>query len=206
MTENDTLHLWFKPYGGVMEDSDVAFVERYGRRFYPKAMAELTKQLHRCAAKITRLCEPGTFEYHMTHYTRRSNNRYVIQESLRDVSDDTGLSLTIQPTTADERKVFQQCFTEENTASSTQPVANVVAYLEDSLENESHKWAGARMKNGQEALPVLLELIGFLKAVRNTVRVHTFECGYGENGIVLTLALVAPSVLSYYTRLDWVIV
>jgi hypothetical protein len=205
MTENDTLHLWFKPYGGVMEDSDVAFVERYGRRFYPKAMGELTKQLHRACAKITRLCEPGVFEYHLTHYTRKANNRYVIQESLRDVGDDQGLNLTIQPTTADERRAFQQCFAED-ASNPTQPVANVVTYLEDSLENENHKWAGAKMKSGQEALPVLLEIIAFLKAVKNTVRVHTFACSHGPSGIVISLALVSPSVLSYYTRLDWVIV
>lgn len=205
MTENDTLHLWFKPYGGVIGDSDVAFVERYGRRFYPKAMAELAKHLHRTVAKITRMCAADTFEYRLTHITKKANNRYVIEESLRDIDDDQGLNISIQATTPEERKLFTQCFQAEN-GGDTQPVASVIAYLEDSLQNENERWAGSRMKNGQEALPILLELIDFLKAVRNVCRVHTFSLSYSERGIVITLALVTPGVLAYYTRVDWVIV
>jgi hypothetical protein len=33
MSETDTLHLWFRPYGGVINESDVSFIERYSRRF-----------------------------------------------------------------------------------------------------------------------------------------------------------------------------
>ena len=87
MSENDKLHLWYKPYGGVVSDSDLAFVERYCRRFYPKAMGELAKQIHRMAAKVTRMCEPNTFEYSLMHYTSKASNRYVIQETLRDIND-----------------------------------------------------------------------------------------------------------------------
>ncbi|BAW19283.1 hypothetical protein [Ralstonia phage RP31] len=205
MTENDTLHLWFKPYGGVMGDSDVAFVERYGRRFYPKAMGELAKQLHKLCAKITRMCPAGMFEYQMMHWTKKANSRYVIQESLRDKEDLQGLSIAIQPTTADERKLFTQSY-QDGEGNRGTPVQNVVLYLEDSLENEGHKWENAKMKNGQEALPVLLEIIAFLKTVKNTCCVDTCEVTHSEQGIIITLALVSPGVLSYYTRIDWVIV
>lgn len=204
MTETDTLHLWYKPYGGVMGDGDVAFVERYGRRFYPKAMVELAKHVHRTAGKITRLCKEGTFEFQMRHYTKKATGRYVIEETLRDAVDYTGLSFGIQEANREERKLFSQCFADESGAS-TSPVANVIAYLEDSISNEHHRWQNARLKDGQDALPVLLELIAFLKAVKNVARVYTFECSQDQRGIALTLALVCPGVLSYYTRIDWII-
>lgn len=204
MTENDILHLLFKPYGGVMIDSDVAFVERYGRRFYPKAMRELAKQLHRLTAKITKMCPPGMFEYQLMHYTKKASDRYVIMESLRDVQDIQGLNIAIQPTTQEERKIFTECFKDE-TGTTTSPVQNVVMYLEDSLENENYKWENARMKNGQEALPVLLEIIAFLKTIKSACRVHNFEVTHSPLGIIFTLTLISPRVLSYYTRIDWIL-
>lgn len=202
MTDTDTLHLWFKPYGGVINEADVSFIERYSRRFYPKAMGELTKQLHRLTAKITRMYPAGMFEYQLTHFTKKATNRYLIEESLRDAKDDTGLNISIQATTHEERKIFSECF-EAETDITTQPVQNVVAYLEDSLESESHKWANAKMQNGEEALLALKEIIGFLKAIRNHVRVHTFEVNHGASGITMSIALLSPGVLSYYTRIDW---
>jgi hypothetical protein len=205
MTENDTLHLWFKPYGGVMGDGDVAFAERYGRRFYPKAMGELAKQLHKLVAKISKTCNKGTFEYMLQHYTRAVTKRYIIQESLRDVVDPNGLSIGIQPTTPEERKLFSQCF-HEGANQNTTPILNVIAYLEDTLCNEAHKWENAKMKDGQEALPVLLDIIEFLKGIKNVARVYAFEIEQTPIGHVLTLALVTPGVLSYYTRIDWTIV
>lgn len=204
MSETDTLHLWFRPYGGVINESDVSFIERYSRRFYPKAMGDLTKQLHRLAAKITKIYPAGMFEYQLTHFTKKASKRYVIEESLRDVKADFGLNFGIQATTPEERKIFAECFEAETDA--TQPVQNVVAYLEDSLESESHKWEGVKMHNGEDAMPALKEIIGFLKSIKNHVRVHTFEVNHGPTGINLTIALLSPGVLSYYTRIDWTIV
>lgn len=204
MSENDTLHLWFKPYGGVINEADVSFIERYSRRFYPKAMSDLTKQLHRLAAKITKIYPAGMFEYQLTHFTKKASKRYVIEEALRDLNDANGLNFGIQATTPEERKIFSECFEAE--ANGTQPVGNVVAYLEDSLETEYHKWEGAKMQNGQEALPALKEIIGFLKSVKNHVRVHSFEVNHGPTGITLMIVLLSPGVLSYYTRIDWTIV
>ena len=204
MSENDTLHLWFKPYGGVINESDVSFIERYSRRFYPKAMGDLTKQLHRLAAKITKIYPAGMFEYQLTHFTKKATKRYVIEESLRDAKADSGLNFGIQATNAEERKIFAECF--ESESGSTQPVQNVVAYLEDSLESEAHKWEGAKMQNGEDAMPALKEIIGFLKCVKNHVRVHSFEVNHTPAGIVMTIILLSPGVLSYYTRIDWTIV
>ncbi len=204
MSETDTLHLWFRPYGGVINESDVSFIERYSRRFYPKAMGDLTKQLHRLAAKITKIYPAGMFEYQLTHFTKKASKRYVIEESLRDSKADFGLNFGIQATTPEERKIFAECCEAETDA--TQPVQNVVAYLEDSLESESHKWEGVKMHNGEDAMPALKEIIGFLKTIKNHVRVHTFEVNHGPAGINLTIALLSPGVLSYYTRIDWTIV
>lgn len=207
MTENDTLHLWFKPFGGTMNDADVAFVERYSRRFYPKAMTELSKQIKRLAAKVTRMCAPHSFEYQLTHHTQAANNRYVIEESLRDVADANGLNFGIQATTPEERRVFADCFNaEQSNTASTQSVQQVVAYLEDTIQSEAHHWSHAKMANGQDAMPVLQEVISFLKSVKNVVRVHSFEVNYTQAGIVLTVVLVSPGVLSYYARIDWTIV
>lgn len=207
MAENDTLHLWFKPYGGIMNETDLAFVERYSKRYYPKAMTELAKQVHRLAAKVMHICPPGMFEFQLQHYTRKINNRYVIQESLRDLLDVQGLNFGIQATTPDERRIFADCFTAAQVgAATTQSVPSIIAYLEDSLEMESHKWENAKMQNGQEVLPVLLEIISFLKTVKNAVTVHTFEVDFRESGIVITIVLLSPDVLSYYTRIDWTIV
>lgn len=207
MTENDILHLWFKPYAGVMTEADAAFVERYSKRFYPKAMNELSKHMHRLSAKVTRMAVPGSFEYQLTHYTQGVNKRYIIEESVRDTLDATGLNFGIQATTPEERRIFSECFNAEKTSTgNTQPVQNVVAYLEDTLAMESHKWENAKMKSGQEALPVLKEIIEFLKSVKNVVRVHTFEVTTKPIGTELTLVLLSPGVLSYYTRIDWTIV
>ncbi len=202
MTENDTLHLWYKPYGGVMGDGDVVFVDRYSKRFYPKTMNELAKQLHRAAAKITKLCAKGTFEYRLRHYTRQATGRYVIEETLQDANDALGLTMGIQATTPEERRMFSECFKDEKGGGTT-AVQAAVAYLEDSIENENHKWAGIKMRDGQDALPVLQEVIAFLKLVKNVVRVHTFEVTHSEQGIGMTIALVTPDVLAYYTRIDW---
>lgn len=204
MTDSDILHLWFRPYGGVINEADVSFIERYSRRFYPKAMNELTKQMHKLTAKITKMYPAGMFEYQLTHFTKKATNRYLIEESLRDLKDNAGLSFGIQATTPEERRLFTECF--EADVDSTQPVQNVVAYLEDSLESESHKWVNAKMQNGEEALPALMEIIGFLKTIKNHVRVHTFEVDHNQAGIVLTIILLSPGVLSYYTRIDWTIV
>jgi hypothetical protein len=204
MTDADTIHLWFKPYDGVVNETDVSFIERYSRRFYPKAMCELTKHMHRLAAKITKIYPAGMFEYQMTHWTKKATKRYLIEESLWDKKFDSGLSFGIQATTPEERKTFSECF--EADADTTTPVQNAIAYLEDTLVTDEHKWAGAKMQNGGEALPALLEVIGFLKAVKNYVRVHTFEVNQHPSGINLTIILISPGVLSYYTRIDWTIV
>ena len=203
MTDNDSLHLWFRPYGGVINEADVSFIERYSRRFYPKAMGELTKQLHRLSAKLTRMYPAGMFEYQLKHFTKKVSNRYLIEESLTDAKDKNGLKLRIQATTAEERKKFTECF--ESETDATQPVQNVVAYLEDTLETESHKWANAKMDNGEEALPALREIIEFLKLIKNQVRVYAFEVEHGRSGIELSVVLLSPGVLSYYTRIDWTI-
>lgn len=201
MNEKDTLHLWFKPYSGVMTDGDVALVERYGKCFYPKTMCVLAKHLHRTIGKITRLCEPNAFEYQMMHFTQAANKRYVIQESLREVTDTNGLNIAIQPTTAEERKKFTKLLDKNQLGT----VTNVVAYLENSLEMEGHLWENAKLKGGAEAIPILKELITFLKNIRAFASVATFEVSNTENGLVLTLALLSPSVITYHTRIDWVL-
>ena len=204
MTDTDTLHLWFKPYDGVLNEADVSFIERYSRRFYPKAMSDLAKQLHRLVARITKIYPAGMFEYQMTHHTKKLTNRYLIEESLQDKKYSSGLSFGIQATSPEERRIFAECFEVET--GSTKPVQNVIAYLEDSLESESHKWSNAKMPNGEDAMPALLEVIGFLKAIKNNVRVFTFEIDHCHTGIVISIILISPGVLSYYTRLDWIIV
>lgn len=207
MTDSDALHLWFRPYNGVVSDSDVSFIQQYGKKFYPRAMGGLTLQLHRLIMKVTRMYKPGLFEYCMMHRTLGSTKRYVIEEYLCDAEDESGLNIGIQATTPEERKLFIECFEAGETgASATQAVQNTITYLEDSLEAESEMWANARMKNGHEALPALLEIIAFLKAVKNRVRVYSFEVNQSEKGIAMSIALLSPSVLSYYTRIDWTIV
>lgn len=206
MTENDTLHLWFKPYEQVLGEADIAFIDRYCRRFYPRAMGELTKRLHKLVAKITQLTGPNVMEYSLQHYSKKATKRYILEESLRDTKSADGLSISIQSTTPDERRLFSECFTAEQTETgNTQPVQNVVSYLEDSLESESHKWENAKIGNGQDALPILMEIIEFLKQIKNHVRVYHFEVTQTQRGIELTLAMLSPGVLSYYTRIDWVI-
>lgn len=205
MKENDTLHLWFKPYEGIVSESDLTFIDRYCRRFYPRAMGELTKRLHKLAARITQMVGPGVFEYSLQHYSKKATKRYVLEESVRDINDVSGLYFAIQATTPEERQLFSDCVKDAN-SDKTQPVQNVIAYLEDSLEMESHKWENAKMADGREALPVLKEIIDFLKQVKNHVRVYQFEMNQGQRGISLTLCLLSPGVLSYYTRFDWTIV
>lgn len=204
MSENDTLHLWFKPYGCTLNEGDLAFVERYGKRFYPRAMSELATRLHSTMARIVKLCPPQTFQYQLTHRTSGATNRYVIEENLRDREDVTGLQMGIQATNQEERALFNQCFIdEESVQKTTQSIQNVIAYLSDSIEMENHKWANAKMQNGADAIPVVYELISFLKAIKNFARVYSFELSQTETGMNLTMALICPTVLAYYTRIDW---
>jgi 3-isopropylmalate dehydratase small subunit len=142
----------------------------------------------------------------MRHYTTNSTGRYVIEESLSEVGHANGFNLGIQATTAEERKVISQYLAEESSSMRLQPVNNVVAYLEDSIESEAHKWENAKMLNGADAMTSLKEVITFLKAVKNQVSVLEFSLNDNETGMELTLVLVSPGVMAYYTRLDWTIV
>lgn len=204
-----TLHLWFKPYNGVMTEADITFVERYSRRFFPRAMNGLAKGLHQFAANLTRMAEQlqkvGAFEYQMSHYTNNSNGRYVLEESVRDPNHEHAFNIGIQATTGEERRLFTAAFNEEGTVQ-LQSTAGVIAYLEDSLKMEAHKWEGAKLHNGVDAISVVNELIAFLNSVKTSVRVYNFEIIEEENGRYLTLALLTPGVMAYYTRLDWTIV
>jgi hypothetical protein len=213
MKQNDTtLHLWFKPYKGVMTEADVTFVERYSRRFFPKAMNPLAKALHQLAANLTRMAEKlqkaDAFEYQMRHYTVNSNSRYVLEESLLDPSHPHGFNFGIQATTGEERRIFAECLTDESGNATTvlQSPLGVIAYLEDSLKMDAHKWENAKLHNGIDAISVVQEVITFLKAVKNSVRVYNFEVIESEDGPYVTMALLTPGVLAYYTRLDWTIV
>lgn len=205
-TENTSLHLWFKPFNGILADTDVPFTDRYSRRFYPRALHEVGRALRKAVVAITAITKPGTFEYQMRHYTTVSNGRYVIEESLRELANDQGFCLGIQATTAPERKLINQCVADELPDLRMQPVANVIAYLEDSIASESERWIGSRMYDGQEALPVMTEVIAFLKSIKSLAMVFEFSMSQGETGTVMTLVLVTQGVMSYYTRLDWVIV
>lgn len=210
MKQNDTtLHLWFKPYNGVMTEADVMFVERYSRRFYPRAMNVLAKGLHQLAANLTRAAEQqgktNAFEFQMRHYTVNANKRYVLEESLLDPNHQQGFNIGIQATTGEERRLFADACNEEGSVILQSPMS-VIAYLEDSLKMDTHKWENAKLHNGVDAISVVKELITFLGSVKNTVRVYNFEVIDGEDGPYVTLALLTPGVMAYYTRLDWTIV
>jgi hypothetical protein len=209
MKQNDTtLHLWFKPYNGIMTEADVSFVERYSKRFYPRAMSGLARELHRLVADITRHFPAELFAYQMSHYTVNANGRYILEESLRDHSHDEGFCIGIQATTAEERRVFDAAFGQDGSTmqEKTQSVHGVIAYLEDSLKMESHKWENAKLHNGSDAITVVKQLIGFLNSVKSISRVYDFSLNEEEGGMRATLILVSPGVKAYYTRLDWLIV
>jgi hypothetical protein len=209
MKQNDTtLHLWFKPYNGIMTEADVSFVERYSKRFYPRAMSSLARELHRLVADITRYFPAEMFAYQMSHFTVNANGRYILEESLRDASHDDGLCIGIQATTAEERRVFDAAFGQDGATleEKTQSVHGVIAYLEDSLKMESHKWENAKLHNGGEAIWVVKQLVGFLNSIKTLVRVYEFSLTESEDGMRMTMVLVSPGVKAYYTRLDWAIV
>lgn len=209
MKQNDTtLHLWFKPYNGVMTEADVSFVERYSKRFYPRAMSGLARELHRLVAEITRQYPGDMFAYQMSHFTVNANGRYILEESLRDPSSEDGFCIGIQATTAEERRVFDVAFGVDGATmqEKTQSVHGVIAYLEDSLKMEDHKWLGAKLHNGAEALAVVKQLVGFLNSIKSLARIYDFSMKEDEAGIRMTMVLVSPGVKAYYTRLDWLIV
>lgn len=207
MKQNDTTpHLWFRPISGILTEADVAFVERYSKRFHPRAMNAMSHALHRMVANITGRCEADKFAYQLSHYTFNANKRYVLEESLRDPSHENGLSVGIQGTTHEERALFRACFDQEDGATTLQSVQGVKAYLEDSLRMESHKWEHAKLHNGEDALPVVKDIIAFLDAVKSAARVYSFSFTDSKEGMVLSLALVTPGVIAYYTRIDWTIV
>lgn len=209
MTQSDTtLHLWFKPYENVISELDYSFIERYGKRFYPRLLVPVAHELHRLATSITRTPGPGSFEYQMRHYTHNANRRYVIEESLRDTTDENGFAIGIQASTAEERKLFQEKFVESGgmTTCKLPPTNHVIAYLEDVLNTDAHKWQNARLHNGRDAISVLKEIITFLEGVRNHVRVYDFSFTDTDEGMSLSMSLITPNVMSYYTRIDWLIV
>lgn len=209
MSQSDTtLHLWFKPYENVLTELDYSFVERYGKRFYPRFLAPVAHELHRLAATVTRTVGVGKFEYQMRHYTNNNNSRYVIEESLRDVTDDNGFSIGIQASTAEERKLFQEKFVESGgmTSCKLPPTNHVIVYLQDVLNTEAHKWQNAKLHNGRDAISILNEIIVFLENVKNHVRVYDFSLTDTSEGMVLSMSLITPNVMSYYTRIDWLIV
>lgn len=209
MKQNDTtLHLWFKPYNGVMTEADVSFVERYSKRFYPRAMSSLARELHRLVADITRQFTAGMFAYQMSHFTVNANGRYILEESLRDSTDMEGFCIGIQASTAEERRLFDQSFGQDGAMleEKTQSMHGVIAYLEDSLKMEDHKWLNAKLHNGGDAIPVLKQLIGFLNSVKTMARVYDFSLREEATGLRMTMVIVSPGVKAYYTRLDWLIV
>lgn len=209
MSQSDTtLHLWFKPYENVIGELDFSFIERYGKRFYPRALSQVAHEMHRLCASITRNMGADAFEYQMRHYTTNANRRYVIEESLRDLTDENGFSIGIQAANPEERKLFIESFPEVGgqTICKLPPVLHVIAYLEDALRTDAHKWENAKLHNGREAITVMQEIISFLNGVKQNVRVFDFSFNESEEGMRLSLALITPTVASYYVRLDWLIV
>ncbi len=209
MNPNDaTLHLWFKPHENVMNDSDVAMVNGYGKRFYPHAVTKVAEDMRKVAVALTRMTKGVGFEYQMRHFTYNHNKRYAIEESLRDVMSPDGFSISIQNTNTEERRLFIKAFDDErkNEGKQLSSVMSVVAYLQDSLHSEAHLWDNAKLHNGQSAVDVMLEVINFLISIKNKVKVYDFSMKDTKEGRVLTMALVCPGTLSYYTRIDWNIV
>jgi hypothetical protein len=191
-----------------MNDSDVAMVNGYGKRFYPPVITKVAEEMRKVAASITRKAKGVGFEYQMRHFTCNHNKRYVIEESLRDVVSAEGFTISIQNTNTEERRLFIKAFDEErkNEGKQLSSVMSVVAYLQDSLHSEAHRWDNAKLHNGQAAIDVMLEVINFLTNIKNKVKVYDFSMKDTEGGRVLTMALVCPGTLSYYTRIDWNIV
>ena len=202
MNEHDTLHLWFKPMNTtVFSSTDMSFVERYCQRYYPKAMERLAGHLHRSIGRLVKLC-PGMFQYQLMHHTKANTNRYFIEESLKEIADINGLQIAVQSTTAEERVVLMNYF-DNPEPDNSQTVRSVVAYLKDSIEQEPERWSNIRTQCGKDALPMLMEVIGFLDCVKNIARIQTFSLEQQPDGMQLTIALVTPRVLAYYTRIDW---
>lgn len=212
--EKDVVHLWYSPKNGRLLRSDVAFVDRYCKFLYPKQMEELTRQMHRFVCQAGMQYQDSVLDYRLTHFTvkafngpgvdRRKKDRFMITETLR-VLDNEGkeeFNVSIVPTSQSERSKHS-FVVGEKFATRTQSIDGVIRYLEDVTKLEEYKWVELKLNGTHDALPLMTELIAFLKTIVKEARVDEFSVTESEAGRVLRMTILSPGVLSYYTRIDW---
>lgn len=204
MSDNTVLHLGYTPMDGLINEAGADFLAHYNRRYYPRNLSALAVHMRNCAIKLVRGSSKAAYKYSMLHYTEAGTTRFTFEECIKDATDDKGFQISIQPSTAEEKEVIAKC--QVNTATRTKPVADVIAYLEDSLENEADRWINAQTYNKHDVVTVLTELIHFLKDIKTITRVMEFNLTQTEDGMELLILLISPTVFGYYTRIDWKII
>ncbi len=204
MSNNIILHLAYRPMEGGITEGGADFLTNYSRRYYPRNLNNLAVHMRSSAIRLVQGSTKGAYAYEMIHYTDPEADRFFFEENIKDAADEKGFRISIQPTTPEEKEAIAKC--QVNIATRTKPVADIVAYLEDSLESDTERWVNAKTYNSHDPVIVLKELIHFLKEVKILTRVMEFSLTQDEDGMDLQIMLVSPSVYSYFTRIDWKII